>query len=248
MVEKADQAKREPNWGLPVERFQKAVAGLVELRDRGRFVVFLPRRNRPKVIGDVAEYLDGYRKSVGQGTEENLDVEAAAALNEIQQILRVALRYADIDQAVRHLEQTQFVDEENGQISAAQLAFREEVKSKLSEVHKRLLTPRLRARAARLKSATVSILEDVDFEIVERRFDSASAENVSGYYVRIRLRYSENPSRSPFVAFWGDSWEEEASSFELECDESDIDVLITRLSLAKHQFLQKLTPSDDQNG
>ncbi len=248
MVEKVDRATREPNWGLPVERFQKAVASLVELRDRGRFVVFLPRRNRPKLVGDVAEFLDNYRKLVGQSGEESLNSEAAEALGEIQRILRIALRYQDSDHAVRHMEQTQFPDQEGEQIREALSTFREEAKGKLGEIRKHLLTPRLRERAARLKSVTISVLEDVDFEIIERRFDSTSESDITGSHVRLRIRYSENQSRSPFAVFLGDPWEEEASSFELECDESDIDVLISRLSLAKHQFLKKLKPPDNQNG
>ena len=85
-------------------------------------------------------------------------------------------------------------------------------------------------------------MEDLDVEVVSEREDRLEDSHVTDPFLRLRLRYSEGgclPFRLFRFSFGPRAAFAETKSFDFECDETDIDLLLLRLKAAKELLLRK---------
>lgn len=226
--------------GLPVELFEAGVDALVKLRDSGKFLLFLPRRNWVRFVGEFDDFKAAFAQE--SEDEESADADAKSVLREIRILLGQRLKSADADldsvssrviQTVTHLIET-------GKDEGEQAKFGELLKAKLSIIEEKVMTNALRRRAIRMETAGSGCLEELDAEIVRERRDELSELVTDVPFLRLRFRYSETPLQDVLPFFFGlisPDKVEPTDSFELECDESDIDLMIRRLVAAKQRLI-----------
>jgi hypothetical protein len=232
-----------PNLGVSLPRFQAAVETLVGLRENGTFLLFLGRRTAVKLVGDPKEFQLAF--SVVAKEDINQE-EANATLEEVRRYCSARAKIENIPAMIHFLENLVYEDEFKKH-KGHKAEFHKQIEEKSKLVSEKLFTTATKGRATRIESATVACLEDVDFELVQSRCENlySSARAAAEPFLRLRVRYSDGsstPAIPPFVFFypvWGDSREAlvGVASFELECDESDIDLLVRRLLAAKNALL-----------
>lgn len=236
-TEKRSEADDIP--GLSEPDFAAAVEALRSLIDAGETLLYFSRPYSVRFIGDDEHFRREYEKIRGvEGTHE----EAAVALTEVRNLLGVIaqnLGQENIDTAVLNfLEQMTFFEFHRGASAPAKKKFRERWNRKLDLVQP-LLNDAARQRILRLAGDFGNSLDDLDVDVVAQRFEPRKKRREGTPFLRIRIRYSDDngPLAFPFVfSPWGPSGVSSIKTFELECDESDIDFLIRRLRMAKERL------------
>ncbi|MBL8853310.1 MAG: hypothetical protein JNK57_04985 [Planctomycetaceae bacterium] len=225
--------------GVPFERFEAGVRALVELRDRGKFLVFLARRRSAQLIGPSEEFIQRLSAELNLLTLEASD--ASEVFEEIRQFLSSRIGMHS-DRVVSFLLNSVY-DDKDGKLSAGdKQRLRETLKKKVALVEQELYTPSLQTREQRFGSTTAACLEDLEFELLSERSSASQKDPFRDPFLRLRLRYSkgtEDVQKFGFLNFWGPNpfATSELHSFEFECDESDIDLLMLRLTAAKRRLL-----------
>lgn len=235
MAEKTTKSEDFP--GLSVERFKTTVVALSKLWDSGKFLFFLPRRNWLKIVGDNKELRDLLNEIAGEGEfDEEGTIEA---LKEVRLFWGALVRLSRVEVALRMIEQTEYDDFFDKVDDEAQSSYREILKEKLTALEKEQLSEVLKERTRRLKTTTGASLEELDVEVIRERRDEVEESTIESPFLRLRLRYSEERQISfPFVFYGaGPGQSAPVDSFELECDQSDIDFLIKRLIDAKKRLI-----------
>ncbi len=249
----SDSTKKNeiPSVGIPLPQFQAAVDALVALRDSGKFLIFLGRRSRARLIGD----LNDFQATMAEVAKEAVSLEdATRILDEIRRYCSACMDMQDVKALKQFLMRAVYEDDfTKHKRHNAELERQLEAKIKL--VSGKLVTDAMKQRSKRMQSATVACLEDVDVEIVQHRrenFSSASRSSEEAF-LRLRVRHSDGVDLSGSIFFpfhmWG-PWEgtnSNASSFEIECDESDIDLLVVRLLEAKNALLKARESSSGES-
>ena len=228
------QKKNYP--GVSLELFKAAVEVIVELRDTGKFLIFLGRTSSLRIIGNEDEYI-----SLMQKKEEcsNLDKEhAREVLRELKRYARIYGTLQSENSIVSFLTRTVYDDEYDEQDEKGKEIFENTIRTKVELTKEYLYTESFTERRLRLDSATVPCLEDVDYELVKERKNTTDGRKVEDPFLRIRLRHTKEEAGEfnmfgRFSLSWSDISPMGMSSFEIECDESDIDLLLTRLVEAK---------------
>lgn len=222
--------------GLPLTQFTRAVDAVADLRDEGKLLLFLRPSSRVKVIGDV----DLFRRVLSERIDGEVDAnQAERALQEIANYCTAWGHFRSVERVVGFLEETIYDDEFRELDEPNKTRFRHHESAKVTHAAERLFGPSMLRRARRMQTATLPLLEDMDAETVRARRDNAQGASVDEPFLRIRLRYrARGSSDSPwgfFVGFpWGEGVPIASQSFEFECDETDIDLLILRLTSAKN--------------
>lgn len=145
------------------------------------------------------------------------------------------------DRLLSFLEGVVYDDEVENLGETEKERFRERERAKFELIRARLVTPAIRQRSSRMRTSTSPQLEEVDSELITGRRDLTKDETVDEPFLRIRLRHSR-PQSSEFPwmfmpgVLWGDGSHLSFESFEFECDESDIDFLLHRLTEAKKRL------------
>jgi len=250
MPDEPNRPEEVTQYGLPVEQFKKAIEAITRLRDEGKVLLYYTRRSTLRLIGDV----DEIRLALAAGlTGNEAATRAAEVRNEIQTAVNYAIRFASPESAARIMERHHF-DEDEPRGGKGQEKEREEFRAlqvaKLEVAAKALVTEEVRERIARLGTSTGPWLEDLDYELILERADSLRQQKVAAPFLRLRLRYSDIRQEQYLggIFFYGPEFGPDhavASSFEVECDLSDIDLLIKRLSDAKQRLLKSETEEDE---
>lgn len=227
-----EHAKEKSLPGLPLDQFEAAVDTLVALRDEGKLLVFLPRRNWLKFVLRPGEFEAAFKGRLGE--KEQAEKVSRQALRETRDILGALLRFPSDNLVLRFLRDFVF-DEVEGDDKRANQALDDLLRAKMAAVKKRLLTDAQRRRSTRIGTATGACLEELDFEVVKERRDELADSTLETPFLRLRFRYSQAredlfPLFFPSHASFG---LEAVDAFELECDETDIDLMIRRLMDAK---------------
>lgn len=235
--------------GIPLELFRAGVEALVALRNSGDYLVFVPRPDQLKFVGNVVDL----QRSLAQRLNREVGVaDAEKVLDEVANFCGSHWLFAKVDALVEFLERSVFDDAFKSAAEDDKVSFREALKEKAKLTAEAFVSEAVRNRLRRLETATEPCLEDVDVELVTKRHDDFAGKTVDIPFLRLRFRYSDaSATELPFfVRFpWGHSGHPPAKSFELECDESDIDLLLHRLTRAKRLlpgFSQ--TPDDAEDG
>lgn len=239
MAESQENARVGALPGLSLDDFSAAVRALVELRDTGKFLVFLGRRALFRIVGSTDDFrsrLAEYRKG-----EVKLQ-DAEKAIREIRNYCNMWRTFQDEKQIVSFLQSNVFSGAVGKLKGDAKKEFRQQQEEKIRLVSHQLFTDAMRQRLARLETATSACVEDLDAEVVRQRSDDLRGQKIPEPFLRLRLRYSVEDECVAFPWMWSFPWNASVPagirSFELECDESDIDLLMTRLTEAKKVLLE----------
>ncbi len=235
--------------GLPLEHFRAAVGALVQLQESGKCIVFLARRSSIKFVVDLADFQDVLSGSVPDA--EITPKYARELLREARSFSATWERFREQDDMISFLEDVVYreeLEELSKQHDQARPEFRKVAEAKIKLVDAQFMTDPLRERTRRLATATAACLEDVEFEVIEQRYVEPDSRNTKDPFLRLRLRYAEGGKDEsflsrviPFSIPWGAVGEGVGvGSFELECDLSDIDLLVTRLRGAKDRLREAL--------
>lgn len=218
--------------GAPLQQFDSVSAAFAKLREQGRFAIFQGRSDSIRFIGEIDELVLFLKKDIGVG---NIDsVKAKAVLEEIRAFIQISMIWTDDKRALMIFEESVFDDEFEavGKESSTAVEFREILRKKLALV-KPLISPAMLERSKRLSTAVGSnVLEDVDVELINRRNSPLEQVTVISPFLRLKFRYSNAARTSLYQPPWLPS-QSEGRAFELECDETDIDLLVGRLLKAK---------------
>ena len=240
--------------GLSLDQFKAAIEALTRLRDQGKVLLHYSRRSELRIIGDF-EDIHGALAPVLTG--EVPATRTAEIQSEIQTIVNHAIRFESVEVAARFMEQTRFG--EDGPRRGKKEKVTEKEKEEKEEFHdlqvaklevatKALVPEEVRERIARLHTSTGPCLEDLDYELIQERRDFLRKQKVGSPFLRLRLRYSDIRQEQylgAFFSFGGPDQYPAASSFEVECDLSDIDLLIKRLRDAKQRLLESTTAESE---
>ncbi|HEV2803504.1 MAG TPA: hypothetical protein VGW57_01105 [Chthoniobacterales bacterium] len=237
-----DTAKRPPSTsnvpGLSVADFDVCVETFVKLREANKISLFLTRNSTVRVIGDRNQFAIALTNSLG--LDELQTDKANEFLGELRSIASIFLPSRNAEEVVTYLEKYQFETylKQVSKDAEAKASFHATLRRKVDTVVAKLLSSTLLERAKRFVSAAGPTLEELDCEIVSQRHSWGDEEDVISPFLRLRLRYSEGADfRFPFRLPWM-TGTNDAKSFELECDETDIDLLVSRLLEAK-KFLSE---------
>jgi hypothetical protein len=221
--------------GIPFREFEGATQVLKALRDQGTYTILLNRTGMIRLVGNVQDFQRLFSEKISRDTDTR---ETMKVLAEVRQFSRVVAFFDSVDGALKYLEHTTYDDEFKKLHGKEEKAsFRKMLQEKLRLVLD-LLPPAFRERQKRLRTATDASLEDVDVEVIQERRDDYQAVTVDQPFLRLRVRYSDGfgPESLPWFfgpAPWGNELGFPCKTFSLECDETDIDVLLFRLREAK---------------
>lgn len=236
--------------GVSLERFEAGTGAVAAMRDRGKMLVFLGYRRSVHLIGDKIDFIEEFNQQLDKPVELTPD-EADEVLGEIRQFLAGRITTGDSETVVKHLLRAYYDDEVKKLDSDAKKQFEQLLEKKAELVEEHLLTASLQTRNERLKQSAASLLEDIEFELVQERTTSASDKPFEEPFLRLCLRYSDGTDPSlaiGFPWFFANTFSfGKEHCFELECDETDIDLLMLRLTTAKARLLEAREMKSDVN-
>jgi len=251
MPDEPKSPEEATQYGLSVDQFKMAVEALTRLRDEGKVLLYYTRRSTLRPIGDVE---DIHRALAPGLTGDEAAKRATEVQNEIQTTVNHAIRFESLELAAQFMERQYFEDgvrrrgREEKATEKDKQEFRAQQVAKLEVAAKALVPEEVRERIARLGTSTGPWLEDLDYELIQERSDSLRQEKVATPFLRIRLRYSDIRQEQYLGGFFSFGVPDHfgaPSSFEVECDLSDIDLLIKRLSDAKQRLLESGTAESE---
>jgi hypothetical protein len=227
--------KDETKLGASLSEFEAGVEVLRDLVKDGKFHIFLLRGPRIKFIGEAEDFRSALARK--EGSEAIDRRKADDCLQELKIFLQLRIATNSPAMTAEILER-EYYEEAFGAKSEAPdtlASFRENIQLKIELVAKNFSSQTLVDRAKRLGTVIGPTLEDLDVEVVARRRSASQGVTIEGPFLRIALQYSlPRQSEFPFgVTLWAPEVPADMRSFEMECDETDIDLLITRLLQAK---------------
>ncbi len=220
--------------GLPLSDFEVAADVLQTLQKEGKYQIFLARPDSIRLIGDSDQFRVSLAKRLG-GTAVD-GKRSDSLLREIQMFLQIAVVAEKVSAAARILEENVFDDELQAakDNEALQKELRAIIAKKLEIVLESFTSDALRDRMRRLGTTVGPLVQDLDFDLVSQRQAYGTRKEIGTPFLRLRVRYSSGGKRSfPFLPPWLPDAPTDVESFELECDETDIDLLVSRLLQAK---------------
>jgi hypothetical protein len=221
-------------WSVPgqfPDRFKEVVDTVADLRDSGKVLIFLGRSRPARIIGMGAKYEELVEDSL---RKKEVGEDFSKEFGELAKILRFMSRARNVADTVSACMQ---MDSDNKVEAKQKNQINEALTKRVEVVFATLFVESLRNRAKRIDTATTPTLEELDYEVVAERLVENSDQCILDPFLRVKLRYVERGTQSfPQFIFLGDI--SEKSCFELECDESDLDFLMLRLSAAKNRLIK----------
>jgi hypothetical protein len=239
----AEHAKpNEGNAGIALSEFEAAVDTLEQLQRSGKFQIFLAREHSIRFIGETDEFRVAFGKRLGIELVEKK--KAQECLDELQIFLQAVIAVPKLESTAKIFEE-QVYDEDftNAKEDTDRLnGLRKIIETKISLIATKLASDAMRERARRLATAVGAIMEDVDIEIISKRQNLVQGLEIEAPFLRLGLRHTTgSDSKYPFpLPPWFTNRPKDFKSFELECDENDIDLLISRLLRAKDLLSKSL--------
>lgn len=243
MSTKADAPPEQiPLPGASMDDFKTIVEELSRLQDENKFSLFQGRENSIRIVGEIDELVIALRKRPNY--EKITSAKVKPIIEEIRQDIQIFLWSGTEERAVSFLAENVYSDEVEvvNDNPKAKTALISHLRSKVELVCKRLVTPPMHERAKRLSSCLGPVFEDLDIEVIQQRHSPFDGRTVISPFLRLKMRYSDKSSAFRFLPPWVAPISE-GRAFELECDETDIDLLITRLLKAKELLKSALTSS-----
>jgi hypothetical protein len=225
--------------GIPFEHFEAAVKALWQLRRDGKFLLFLSRTNNIRFIGDPESYREALATKVKRESPQINDEQLV--LEEVRDVLQTCVTFGEAAQAAHFLEQSVYDNLFKKLGPEQKTKARELLQKKTELVFSDLFKGSLAQRAERLDTAVSACIEDLDVEVVSERQDELRGEHILAPFLRLRLRYADGGGENQYP--WlllrrGNFGGGNVKTFEIECDETDIDLLLRRLLAAKERLLR----------
>ncbi|HZZ44693.1 MAG TPA: hypothetical protein VFE58_17285 [Tepidisphaeraceae bacterium] len=243
-MSKKEQLKPEKAVSLPglqLEEFKAAVDTLASSIQRLTFMLFVGRPTHVRFIGNVSEFSENYLKRL----QRDFGASAVAdALEEVRRYVQALLQTQKVSGA-RDFLVSFLYDHPSRQVPPDRKAdLNQLVEEKLNYASKHLLNDAITKRVERLVLGTGSALHDLDAELVSERYQNLDGKTSAQPFIRVRVRYSDEATFGfPFI-FFDPSMTRGGplpKTFDLECDETDIDLMILRLRAAKDILLAAVT-------
>jgi hypothetical protein len=236
--------------GAPFPEFEATVETLLKLKEEGRHFLFLAAPYSLRLIGDLDKLRIDLSKKLGKDTLTKR--EANQYVDEVVSVAQVSLWSEEEQRAVRILADNVFKDElRKAKDQAGEL--RHIIGNKVACVTSKLITRSMRERAKRLSRSVGPQLSDLEVDLIQLRDAGSAGGSVATPFLRLGLRYLQGTGSGLFFSFPPWITEVEAGTtrrFDLDCDESDIDLLVSRLLLAKrllaHAIEEKIAKTGEQ--
>ena len=231
--------------GALIDDFKAVFEEFTRLQNENKFSLFQGRENAIRIVGEIDDLVIALRKRPGCDRFDSARVKPI--IEEIRQLVQIFLWAESEERAVSMLIETVYRDEFKGvgQEPEEKKIFVQHLRNKVDLVCADLVTAPMRERAKRLSSCLGAVLEDVDVEVIQRRHSPLEEQTILSPFLRLKLRYSDRSS-SVFPFRFTPPWAPPVSgglAFELECDETDIDLMIARLLAAKELLSSALDNS-----
>jgi hypothetical protein len=239
--EVTDPAKSPVFPGAPLPEFASAIKSLRRLSDDGKYTVMLGRSGAVRLVGAA----DDFRKAFSDEVSREVSAkDISKVLSEIRNFCQLRAFFKGEKAALSFLKDNIYDDEFKELDEEGKAAFLSQLTQKL-DLAIGLLPTAYEQRKQRLDTATIACLEDMDAELIRERRDDYQEYKVDQPFLRLRFRYIAASDELPcyWTGPWGGSRSRAAKSFELECDEVDIDVLMFRLAEAKKMLLSAVEAS-----
>ncbi len=231
--------------GASIDEFKAVFEEFSRLQNENKFSLFQGRENSIRIVGEIDDLVIALRKRPGCDRFDAARVRPI--IEEIRQLVQIFLWAESEERAVTMLTETVYRDEFKGinKEPEEKASFVQHLRSKVDLVCADLVTAPMHERAKRLSSCLGAVLEDIDIEVIQRRHSPIEEQTIVSPFLRLKLRYSDRtnsvlPFR--FTPPWAPP-ESGGRAFELECDETDIDLLIARLLKAKELLNSALSSS-----
>ena len=225
------------------EVFEAALDVLARLCQTGKCQLFLPREYAVRLVGDMDDVARGIADKQGLKSFERNDAERVWL--DIQVIISVFLWAGTAEKAVNVLKKNVFEEEFKKAKHADEAALLQKaLQQRVDRVKTKLNLIPLVERSKRIATAIGPLLEDVDVELIQQRHLEGNSKQLTSPFLRLRLRYTEGGKTSfPFIAppWAGGFVTQQMNSFEFECDETEIDLMIRRLLSAKDILAKAIT-------
>ena len=229
--------KSDSQLGLDLEHFRIALEAVQELEKDHRILALSSPHGSVRFVDDAGHFTQAYQQ--GMKTTGMKDDDARKALDELRGFLQLALFFQSEKQRLRFLEEEVY-DQALKKLSVTDKKRVQEIwKDKFKLIDEQPMYRRLSRRAKRVATALAPCIVDADTELVRTRRPGLSEQSVTVPFLRISLRCAQNTESMGFPSFFGaNPWSDRTAlasnkSFQFECDESDIDLLIRRLLAAK---------------
>ncbi len=235
------------NLGVSVQRFEAGVEVLKRLVDEGKFILFQPRLNWMRIIGDRAEFHTGVAKV--ESEEAAHRKEANSILSEIRSVLGAVVKFPETGQMLRDYL-LKYIFEREADFEEASSEVKDVLNGKIQTVRDKLPVSSLIRRARRLETAGSRCLEDLDVEVIKERRDEIEDIEIDEPFLRLRVRYSDAESQTPFplFVFAPPGFDvDRGKNLEIECDATDIDLLMRRLVAAKKRLIEANAPEKEED-
>lgn len=219
--------------GVPVDDFEATVDALQQLCQEGKYQIFLAREGAFKFVGEIDELRLDLGKKFGADVIDRKRI--ARCLQELKMLLQVCIVSPTPATAVNFIE-TRIYDDDFAKVKKDPVQtenLRQILQQKVNAVFGKLLSDAFRERFKRLESAVGPVLEDIDVELISRRRSPVNDADINAPFLRIRLLHTTRGNSAFFVPAWIANPARDMHTFDLECDETDIDLLIRRLLQAK---------------
>ncbi|MCX7049893.1 MAG: hypothetical protein NTX50_30975 [Candidatus Sumerlaeota bacterium] len=218
--------------GAAFTDFESVVKALVSLKEKGELQVFLSRYDRIRFIMDQSKWNRALaEQAVNLSTEKS-----NAALEEIKAILSLLSSDKTLDEIKKIILMFRYQEPEGQKTKSLS----ELIAKKTQLIKETLCDNSLIERSRRISTLVGRCFEDIDAELVEQRRDEVANKSVKTPFLRLRLRYSEKLPL-PFFFMGPGGPPAEFDGFEIECDESDIEMMMRRLSSAKIMLLENVS-------
>ena len=233
--------------GVSLDEFEAGVRALAKLLDSGKCLLFLPRAHWLRIVTDEVEFIDAFKNELGQGEGAEKEAQARRVLKELEEYLGAFARVGSEKQTTRFLCDTRYGPTEAEEDEGAAAGQKELVGQKVAAVSKRFFDSAMADRLERLKTSGSPCLEELDVDLVSVRQDRLADVRTTRPFLRLRFRYSEGEASMltmfpPWIRLPGGP----VQHLELDCDETDIDLLVKRLLDAKQILLEALNePKED---
>ena len=230
---------------VSLEEFTGAVDALREMREAGELSLAISRLRGLRLILDK----DSFRQKINTNREREVTTRhAGRLLQELGHTTLAVLVGHNLDVQLHAYNLLRGVPFEKD--SDIEPATKELLSKKLKHVTEEFITQSLRDRVNRIEDCLSPVLEDMATELVSTR-QEPEAEDLGGVpYLRITLTASQpNPGSGGLMIpgpglFFGPS---SSTTFSIECDEHDLDLIMRRLKQAK-DLLRTATEESAKNG
>lgn len=227
----------KPRLSLGLERFRVALETIQELAKKDKLLPITDLGGSVRfVVDDVQEFAKEYGKKLGAKKLD--DKKARDALEEVRGFFQLALFFQGENARLNVLREEVFGAFKG--LSAAQKKRENDVwREKFKLVEKHAIYRRLSEREKRLRTSIAPCVMDAVTELVQTRRVGRDDRATDLPFLRVSLSYIQRGETGfPFGYLRFHPWNDmtkamPGKSFEFECDESDIDLLVRRLLAAK---------------